>query len=107
MAENDSNGPGPDGELLEDVEQELKEPEMYMVILHNDHYTTMEFVVAVLTEVFQKSTPEATKIMLDVHKKGRGHVGAYPFDIAASKVAKVRHLAKQAEFPLQCTMEQL
>jgi len=107
MAEDISNNHGPDGELLEDVDNELKEPDMYVVILHNDHYTTMDFVVEVLTEVFQKSTPEATKIMMDVHKKGKGLVGTYPYDIAASKVAKVRQLAKQAEFPLQRSMERI
>ena len=107
MAEFNSNDPGMNGELLEEVDNELKEPDMYVVILHNDHYTTMEFVIAVLTEVFLKPTPEATKIMMDVHKKGRGLVGTYPFDIAASKVAKVKQLAKEAEFPLKCTMERI
>lgn len=99
------NDPGLGGELLEDVEEELKEPEMYLVVLHNDHYTTMDFVVTVLIEVFHKPAPEATKIMLDVHKKGKGLVGTYPYDIAATKVSQVRAMAKKAEYPLKCTME--
>lgn len=105
MADENVNGTGLDGDLLEDVENRVKEPDMYVVILHNDHYTTMDFVVTVLIEVFHKSTPEATKIMLDVHKKGKGLVGTFPYDIAATKVAQVRAMAKDAEYPLKCTME--
>jgi len=93
------------GDILEDTEQEVKEPEMYLVVLHNDHYTTMDFVVEVIIQVFHKSAAEAAQIMLDVHRKGKGHVGIYPFDIAATKVSQVRQMAKKAEFPLRCTME--
>lgn len=93
------------GDILEDTEQEIKEPEMYLVVLHNDHFTTMDFVVEVIIQVFHKSAGEAAKIMLDVHRKGKGHVGIYPFDIAATKVSQVRQMAKKAEFPLRCTME--
>ncbi|MEW5814080.1 MAG: ATP-dependent Clp protease adapter ClpS [Spirochaetota bacterium] len=91
--------------LAEDIQEQLKEPEMFRVILHNDHYTTMEFVVEVLERVFHKSLIEATKIMLDVHRKGKGNVGVYTYDIAATKVAQVRQIAKEREFPLKCTME--
>jgi ATP-dependent Clp protease adaptor protein ClpS len=94
-----------DGELLEEVEKELKEPDMYRVVLHNDDYTTKEFVVEVLQTVFQKPAIEATKIMMDVHKKGRGVVGVYTWDIAQTKVAQVHSLAKEQEFPLKCTIE--
>jgi ATP-dependent Clp protease adaptor protein ClpS len=94
-----------DGELLEEVEKELKEPDMYRVVLHNDDYTTKEFVVEVLQTVFQKPAIEATKIMMDVHKKGRGVVGVYTWDIAQTKVAQVHRLAKEQEFPLKCTIE--
>ena len=94
-----------DNELLEEVEKELKEPDMYNVILHNDDYTTREFVVEVLQVVFQKPAIEATRIMLDVHKKGRGVVGAYTWDIAQTKVATVHKLAKEREYPLKCTIE--
>jgi ATP-dependent Clp protease adaptor protein ClpS len=75
------------------------------VVLHNDDYTTKEFVVEVLQTVFQKPAIEATKIMMDVHKKGRGVVGVYTWDIAQTKVAQVHRLAKEQEFPLKCTIE--
>lgn len=92
-------------EVHEEQDEELKEPDMYRVILHNDHYTTMDFVVEVLIRIFHKNAVEATKIMLDVHKKGKGFVGIFPYDIAATKVAQVRQLAKEREFPLKCTLE--
>ena len=94
-----------DGELLEDADQELKEPSMYKVVLHNDDYTTKEFVVEVLRAVFHKPAVEATKIMMDVHKKGRGVVGVYTWDIAQTKVAQVHQMAKEREFPLKCSVE--
>lgn len=94
-----------DGEILEDADQELKEPSMYKVVLHNDDYTTKEFVVEVLRAVFNKPAIEATKIMMDVHKKGRGVVGLYTWDIAQTKVAQVHQLAKEREFPLKCSVE--
>jgi ATP-dependent Clp protease adaptor protein ClpS len=94
-----------DGELLEEVEKELKEPDMYNVVLHNDDYTTREFVVEVLQVVFHKPAIEATRIMLDVHKKGRGVVGVYTWDIAQTKVATVHKMAKEREYPLKCTIE--
>jgi ATP-dependent Clp protease adaptor protein ClpS len=89
----------------EDTHTELKEPDMYRVILHNDHYTTMDFVVEVLVKVFHKSIMDATRIMLDVHKKGKGIVGNYTYDIAVTKVGQVRQMAKDREFPLKCTIE--
>ncbi len=94
-----------DENVIEKQKEIVKEPEMYAVILHNDHFTTMDFVVDIIIKIFHKPVTEATKIMLDVHRKGRGNVGLYPFDIAATKVTQVRELAKQAEFPLRCTME--
>jgi ATP-dependent Clp protease adaptor protein ClpS len=94
-----------DGELLEEAEKELKEPDMYNVVLHNDDYTTREFVVEVLQVVFHKPAIEATRIMLDVHKKGRGVVGVYTWDIAQTKVATVHKMAKEREYPLKCTIE--
>ena len=97
--------PGYDDELLEEVEKELKEPDMYKVVLHNDDYTTKEFVVEVLQIVFHKPAIEATKIMMDVHKRGKGVVGVYTWDIAQTKVAQVRQMAKEREFPLKCSVE--
>ena len=94
------------GTMLEDKEKtDLKEPNLYRVFLHNDHYTTMEFVVEILRRVFHKPLPTATKIMLDVHRKGRGNVGVYTYDIARTKVAEVLAMAREKEFPLKCTME--
>lgn len=79
---------------------------MYKVILHNDHYTTMDFVVEVLISLFHKPAAEATKIMLDVHKKGKGICGIYTYDIAATRVSQVHHLARKREFPLKCSLEE-
>lgn len=92
-------------DLDNELEQELKEPEMYTVVLYNDHYTTMEFVVSILRSIFHKPIIEATKIMMDVHKKGKGIVGLYTYDIAATKVAQVRERAKEYEYPLRCAAE--
>jgi ATP-dependent Clp protease adaptor protein ClpS len=97
--------PGNWAEVQEKQREEVKEPDMYRVLLHNDDYTTMEFVVEVLMQVFHKPVFDATKIMMDVHQKGRGIVGTYTHDIAATRVDRVRKLARQREFPLKCTME--
>jgi len=78
---------------------------MFRVVLHNDDYTTMEFVVEVLMTVFRKNLVESTRIMLDVHRKGTGQVGVYTYDVAATKVNQVHALAREREFPLRCTME--
>ncbi|MGV8081345.1 MAG: ATP-dependent Clp protease adapter ClpS [Syntrophales bacterium] len=94
-----------DGIDVED-EADLREPRMYRVILHNDHYTTMDFVVEVLISVFHKPAAEATRIMLDVHRKGKGICGVYTYDIASSKVSLVHSMAKEREFPLRCSMEE-
>ncbi len=84
---------------------EVKKPKLYKVILHNDHYTTMDFVVEVLCRVFHKSGAEATIIMLEVHKKGYGVCGVFTRDIAVTKVDIVHKLAKEAGFPLKCSFE--
>ncbi len=93
--------------IQEEVEShiELDEPPMYRVVLHNDDYTTMEFVVHVLMTVFHKSELESEQIMLDVHKKGRGICGVYTLEIAKTKVEQVRTLARQNKFPLMATYE--
>ena len=88
------------------VEEEIKEPPMYKVILHNDDYTTMEFVVEVLETVFHKTPSEATQIMLMVHKNGQGVCGVFTAEMAETKVEMVRHLAQKNGFPLQCSMEE-
>lgn len=85
----------------------LDVPKLYRVFIINDHYTTMEFVVKVLIEIFNKPAAEATLLMMDVHKKGRGVCGVYTFDIAVTKVSQVHSLAKQNGFPLKCTYEEV
>ncbi|MFY9287822.1 MAG: ATP-dependent Clp protease adapter ClpS [Alphaproteobacteria bacterium] len=82
-----------------------KKPSMYKVFLLNDDYTPMEFVVQVLETFFNKSREEATRIMLHVHKKGAGLCGVYTHEVAETKVNQVMTAAKQAQHPLQCTME--
>jgi ATP-dependent Clp protease adaptor protein ClpS len=94
-----------EGATLLEEDEEIKEPEEYRVILLNDDYTTMEFVVAVIVTVFHKGLAEATLIMQEVHKKGRGAVGVYPFDIATTKVDQVHTLAQGNGYPLKCIME--
>jgi ATP-dependent Clp protease adaptor protein ClpS len=88
------------------VDQEVREPKMYRVILHNDDYTTMDFVIEVLIAIFHKPAADATRIMLDVHKKGKGVCGVYTYDIAATRVARVHQLAQEREFPLKCSLEE-
>ena len=83
----------------------LSPPVLWKVILHNDDYTTQEFVVWVLESVFRKTGPEAVHIMLEVHRKGKGLAGIYPFDIADTKAAQVKSMAEAKEFPLLCTLE--
>jgi ATP-dependent Clp protease adaptor protein ClpS len=107
MGNDSTNGSNP--ELEEDVvsetRDEIDEPSMYKVILHNDDYTTMEFVVEILMLVFKKTPEEAVKIMLNVHQKGIGICGVYPFEVSETKVKTVDALAKENGFPLKCTME--
>ncbi len=78
---------------------------MYKVLLHNDDYTTMEFVVIVLEKIFQRTTAEATRIMLNVHHQGVGVAGVYTREIAETKIAVVHDLAARNEYPLRCSME--
>jgi len=88
------------------LQDELREPAKYKVLLHNDDYTTMEFVVEVLRAVFHKTASDATQIMLAIHKHGRGVCGVYTAEIAETKVTAVRQMARQGGFPLKCTMEE-
>jgi len=83
----------------------LKSPPLWRVVLHNDDYTTQDFVVLVLRTIFRKPEPEAVRIMLAVHQAGRGIAGVYSFDVAETKLNQVRNLAEQRQFPLLCTME--
>jgi len=88
-----------------DSELELREPQLYRVILHNDDYTTMEFVIDVLKKIFRKSTDEAETIMWTVHEKGQAVCGVYTYEIAETKVEQVKVLARQNGFPLLATFE--
>jgi ATP-dependent Clp protease adaptor protein ClpS len=91
--------------LLEETREKTNEPRMYRVVLVNDHYTTMDFVVMVLMKVFLKYEAEARRIMFDVHRKGRGVCGVYTRDIALTKTDEVCRLARENEFPLRCECE--
>ncbi len=88
-----------------DEELQIREPRMMRVLLHNDNYTTMDFVVKILEEIFHKSPAEATAIMLNVHHKGIGVCGVYPAEVAETKVAQVHERARQAGFPLRASTE--
>ena len=90
--------------LLEDKVQ-TKKPSFYQVLIMNDDYTPMEFVILVLEKYFGKSREEATQIMLHVHQKGIGVCGLYPYEIAETKVVQVMEFARKNEHPLQCTLE--
>ena len=85
--------------------KKLKKPKCYKVIMHNDNYTAMEFVVDTLMQVFNKSQVEATEIMLKIHNNGFGVCGVYPYDIAVTKTEIVHYLADKNNFPLKCTVE--
>ena len=85
--------------------RQTKQPRRYHVVLHNDDYTTMEFVVHVLVKFFHKDETEATRIMLNVHIAGVGLCGVYTYEIAETKVDTVHTLANEHGFPLKCTME--
>ena len=89
------------------IDQDIREPKLYRVILINDDYTTMDFVIEILIVVFHKPAAEATRIMLDVHKNGKGFCGVYTYDIATTKIDRVHVLARKREFPLKCTLEEV
>ena len=85
----------------------IKKPKSYKVVMHNDDFTTMEFVIKILMTVFKKDINTSNKIMMDVHKSGRGIVGVYPYDIAATKVAISLGMAKKEGFPFNITIEEV
>ena len=89
-----------------ETRDQTREPPQYRVLLHNDDYTTMEFVVEILMYVFNKSPESAATIMMDVHRKGIGTCGVYPHEIAETKVDAVHNLARESGYPLRCSMEQ-
>ncbi|MCA1817550.1 MAG: ATP-dependent Clp protease adaptor ClpS [Acidobacteria bacterium] len=102
MAKEDLQG----GELtVTESRTRLKKPPLYRVLLHNDDFTTMEFVVYVLQKVFQRSEADAVRVMLQVHLEGVGVAGVYTYEVAEMKAAQVASLAQSSEYPLLCTVE--
>ena len=95
-----------DGEVLTESETKLEKPKLYRVILHNDDFTTMEFVVFILVHVFLRSEAEAFSIMLKVHNEGIGVAGVYPYEVAQMKAEKAMNLSRAHEYPLLCTVEE-
>ena len=95
----------PEGPLVQEAKPKLQRPTLYKVILLNDDYTPMEFVVVVLERFFYKNREEATRIMLHVHQKGIGVCGLYTREIAETKVRQVTAFAQEHQHPLQCTLE--
>ena len=95
-----------EGEVSEKTRAETQEPAQFHVVLHNDDYTTMQFVVEVLESVFNKGPAEAHRIMMHVHTRGFGVCGTYPFEVAETKVGLVHDLAQEAGFPLRASVEE-
>ena len=95
-----------DDTILEAQRSKLKPPPMFKVMLLNDDYTPMEFVVVVLQKFFGMSRERATQVMLKVHREGMGVCGVYPKDVAATKVEQVMSFSRKHQHPLQCTMEE-
>lgn len=98
--DNDDTG------VITETKKKVEKPPLYKVLLHNDDFTTMEFVVYILKAVFQKTDAAAFNIMMAVHQQGVGVAGVYSFEIAEAKVEKVTQLARSQEFPLLCTIEE-
>ncbi len=94
-----------EGELATIEKKQVKKPRLFWVILLNDDFTPMEFVILVLTSLFHKSADEATQLMWDVHTKGRGICGLFPFSVAETKAHQVKELAKKSKHPLECIVE--
>ena len=99
----DQGGPGT--AVITKTKPQTKKPSLYRVLILNDDYTPMEFVVHVLERFFQKNREEATRIMLHVHRRGVGVCGVYTYEVAETKVTQVMDLARQNQHPLQCTIE--
>jgi ATP-dependent Clp protease adaptor protein ClpS len=100
------SGTNADSAVKERIQTEKKEPSLFKVLLLNDDYTTMEFVVHVLEEVFQKSPAEAYRIMMHVHVHGQGLAGIYPWEVAETKAETVIAMAREAGFPLKAVTEE-
>ena len=97
--------PDKDSDVAVKQRQEVKTPRRYRVLLHNDNYTTMDFVVFVLEEIYRKPHDEALRVMLNVHKNGTGVAGTYVKGIAETKIARTHKEARENGFPLKCSLE--
>jgi ATP-dependent Clp protease adaptor protein ClpS len=108
MSEENTESPGIDDLdiAVKEAEPKLKRPALYRVVLINDDYTPMEFVVEVLETVFGMERNKATRVMLEVHTRGKGICGVFSYEIAETKVAQVTSIAQQQQHPLLCTMEE-
>lgn len=93
-----------DTTVVTQQKEKLDTPKMYRVIMHNDNYTTMEFVIGVLVRIFKKKTNEAVKLMLKIHKQDKATIGVYTYDVAHTRVKQVHKLAEQFDFPLKCSI---
>ncbi len=89
-----------------DTDLEIQEPKKYKVILLNDNYSTVEFVIQILMQIFKKNLDEATSITMNIHDNGKGVCGVYTYEIAETKVAQVKNNARKAQFPLKAIMEE-
>jgi ATP-dependent Clp protease adaptor protein ClpS len=98
--------PQHDEAVITERKEKLKQPPRYKVLLHNDDFTTMDFVVYVLVTIFHKAESDAVRIMLAVHNQGVGVAGVYTYEIAETKVAQATNLARAHEYPLLCTLEE-
>ena len=97
---------GEDGLALKEARPELKQPQLYKVVLMNDDYTPMEFVVELLEKLFGMDREKATRIMLHIHTRGKGVCGVYTYEIAETKVAQVKEYSQRHQHPLLCTLEE-
>lgn len=95
-----------DTDVITESETKLEKPKLFKVLLHNDDFTTMEFVVFILSHVFMRSTSEAFKIMMQVHNQGVGIAGVYTYEVAQMKAEKAMNMSKANEYPLLCTVEE-
>ncbi len=105
MSDQNTGGNGPTTGVVTKTKPKTKKPALYKVLLLNDDYTPMEFVIMLLESVFHKNQEEATRIMLHVHQRGVGICGVFSYDVAETKVTQVMDAARRHEHPLQATME--
>ncbi len=96
----------PTSKLSSELKTELKKPKMYSLIMHNDDYTTMQFVVEILIQIFNKSSVEASELMMRIHTNGSALIGVYTYDIAVTKKLLAEQMAEQNEFPLKITIDE-